>query len=153
MNQDGHDIGKILGCIAFALGSRELLTVVHRLIVGSAMFHIPLFEMLVVGVGIGLYFHKVFAWGTLFSAMVFCETIVLIVAIAIPVKLCLGYEVRVPGNGQYGGVNTFTQLYILLFIYGSLFATVILILLTNRARREFRIKQDGDCSEELPVDL
>jgi len=48
MNRDEHDIGKILGCIVFALGSRELLTVVHRLIVGSAMFHIPLFEMLLV---------------------------------------------------------------------------------------------------------
>jgi hypothetical protein len=153
MNQDGHDIGKILGCMVFALGSREFLTVVHRLIVGSAMFHIPLFEMLLVGIGIGLYFHKVFAWGTLFAIMALCEMFVIFVAIAIPVKLCLGYEVRVPGNGQYGGVNTFTQLYILLIIYGCLFATVINMLLTSHARREFRIKQDGECSEELPVDL
>jgi hypothetical protein len=42
MNQDKHDIGKILGCIVFALGSRELLRVVHRLIVGSAMFLYPI---------------------------------------------------------------------------------------------------------------
>ena len=142
MSQDEHDIGKILGCMLFALGSRELLTVVHRMIVGSAMLHIPLFEMLVIGVGIGLYFHKVFAWGTLFSAMVLCETFVLIVAIAIPVKLCLGYEVRVPGNGQYGSVNTFTQLYIILVIYGSLFAITMKLLLTDRARRDFRITQN-----------
>lgn len=153
MNQDGHDIGKILGCIVFALGSLELLTVVHRLIVGSAMYHIPLFEMLIVGIGIGLYFHKVFAWGTLFAIMAFCEMIVLIVTIAIPVKLCLGYEVRVPGSGQYGEITTFSQLYISLVIYGCLFAMVMILLLTNRARREFRIKQDGECSEELPVDL
>ncbi len=142
MSQDEHDIGKILGCVLFALGSRELLTVVHRMIVGSAMLHIPLFGMLVVGVGIGLYFHKVFAWGTLFSAMVLCETIVLIVAIAIPVKLCLGYEVRVPGSGRYGGVDTFTQLYIFLIIYGSLFAITMILLLTDRARRDFRIMQN-----------
>ena len=153
MNQDGHDIGKILGCIVFALGSRELLTVVHRLIVGSAMFHIPLFEMLLVGIGIGLYFHNVFAWVTLLAIMAACEMFVIIVAFAVPVKLCLGYEVGVPGSGQYGGVKTFTQLYILLIIYGSLFATVISMLLTNRARREFRIKQDGECSEKVPVDL
>lgn len=142
MSQDKHDIGKILGCMLFALGSRELLTVVHRMIVGSAMLHIPLFEMLVIGVGIGLYFHKVFAWGTLFSVMLVCEIIVLIVAIEIPVKLCLGYEVRVPGSGRYGGFNTFTQLYIFLVIYGSLFAITMKLLLTDLARRDFRIMQN-----------
>ncbi len=144
MGQDEHDIGKILGCILFALGSRELLSVVHRMIVGSAMLHIPLFEMLVVGVGIGLYFHKAFAWGTLLSVMVACETIVLIVAIAIPVKLCLGYEVRAPGNGQYGAVSSFTQLYICLFIYGSVFAIVMKLLSTDSAMRDFRIMQNDN---------
>ena len=142
MNQDGHDIGKILGCIVFALGSREFLRVVHRLIVGSAMFHIPLFEMLLIGIGIGLYFHKVFAWGTLLAIMAACEMFVIIVAFAIPVKLCLGYEVEVPGSGLYGEITTFSQLYISLIIYGCLFAMVMILLLTNRARREFRIKQD-----------
>jgi hypothetical protein len=127
--------------------------VVHRLIVGSAMFHVPWFEMLLVGIGVGLYFHKAFAWGILLAIMALCEMFVIIVALATPVKLCLGYEVRVPGHGQYGDVNTFTQLYILLVIYGSLFAMVMILLLTNRARREFRIRQDGECSEELPVDL
>ncbi|MHC4111900.1 MAG: hypothetical protein ACYSUY_12565 [Planctomycetota bacterium] len=141
MSRDEHDIGKILGCILFALGSWELLTVVHRMIVGSAMLHIPLFEMLAVGVGIGLYFHKAFAWLTLFSVMAFCETFVLIVAIAIPVKLCLGYEVRAPGNGRYGGVNTLKQLYIFLVIYGCIFAITMILLLTDRARRDFRIMQ------------
>jgi len=153
MNQDEHDIGKILGCMLFALGSRELLTVVHRMIVGSAMFHMPFFEILTMVVGIGLYFHKVFAWGMLFAAMAFCEAVVLIVAIKIPVKLCLGYEVEVPGSNLYGEINTFPQLYISLVIYGCLFATVLILLLTNRAMREFRIKQDGECSEELPLDL
>jgi hypothetical protein len=61
MNQDGHDIGKILGCMLFAFGSRELLAVVHRMIVGSVMLHMPFFEILIVVVGIGLYFHKLFA--------------------------------------------------------------------------------------------
>lgn len=153
MNQDRHDIGKILGCILFALGSRELLAVAHRMMVGSAMLHIPFFEILIVVVGIGLYFHKVFAWGTLFAAMALCETVVLIVAIKIPAKLCLGYEVEVPGSGLYGEITTFSQLYISLVIYGCLFAMVMVLLLTNRARREFRIKQNGECSEELPVDL
>ncbi len=145
MSQDGHDIGKILGCMLFALGSRELLTVVHRMIVGSAMLHMPFFVMLMVVVGIGLYFHKVFAWGILFASMAFCEAIVLIVAIKIPVKMCLGYEVEVPGSKLYGEITTFPQLYISLVIYGCLFATVMILLLTNRARREFRIKQDAEC--------
>ncbi|MHC4351993.1 MAG: hypothetical protein ACYS0H_04670 [Planctomycetota bacterium] len=142
MNQDEHDIGKILGCMLFALGSRELLTVVHRMIVGSTMFHMPFFEILMVVVGIGLYFHKVFAWGTLFAAMAFCEAIVLVVAIKIPVKLCLGHEVEVPGSSLYGEINTFPQLYISLVIYGSLFAAVMILLSTNRARREFGIMQN-----------
>lgn len=142
MSQDEHDIGKILGCILFGLGSRQLLIFVHRMIVGSAMLHIPLFEMAVIGVGIGLYFHKAFAWGTLFSAMASCEIFVLIVAIAIPVKLCLGYEVEVPGSNLYGEITTFPQLYISLVIYGSLFAITMKLLLTDRARRDFRIMQN-----------
>ncbi len=142
MSENGHDIGKILGCILFALGSRELLTVVHRMIVGSTMLHMPFFEILMVVVGIGLYFHKVFAWGMLFAAMALCETVVLIVAIKIPVKMCLGYEVEVPGSNLYGEITTFPQLYISLVIYGCLFATVMILLLTNRARREFRIMQN-----------
>jgi hypothetical protein len=142
MSEDKHDIGKILGCMLFALGSRDLLGVVHRMIVGSAMLHVPLFEMAVVGVGIGLYFHQAIAWGTLFSAMALCETFVLIVAIAIPVKLCLGYEVRPPGHGQYGGIDTFTQLYFFLVVYGSLFAITMKLLLTDRARRDFGVMQN-----------
>ncbi len=142
MRQDEHDIGKILGCILFALGLRELLAVVHRMIVGSAMFHIPFFELVVVGTGIGLYFHKPFAWMTLFSIMTLCETFVLIVAITFPVKLCLGYEVKVPGSNLYGEITTFLQMYIFLVIYGCLFASVMMLLLTNRARREFRITEN-----------
>jgi hypothetical protein len=144
MKLDEHDIGKILGCILFAVGSRELLAVVHGMIVGSAMFHIPLFELLAVGIGIGLYFHKAFAWMTLFAIMTLCETFVLIVAITLPVKLCLGYEVKVPGSNLYGEITTFPQMYIVLVIYGCLFATVMILLLTNRARREFRIRQNGE---------
>jgi hypothetical protein len=144
MNKNEHDIGKILGCIFFALGSRELLALIHRLVVGSTMLHIPFFELLVIGIGIGLYFHKAFAWMTLFAIMTLCETFVLIVAITLPVKLCLGYEVRVPGSNLYGEITTFPQMYIFLVIYGCLFATVMILLLTNRARREFRIRQNGE---------
>jgi len=153
MNQDEHDIGKILGCIVFTLGSRELLVFIHRLVVRSTMPHIPLFQMLVIGIGIGLYFHKAFTWMILFVIMMLCEMFVLFTAISIPVKLLLGYHVRVPGSHQYGEITTFPQLYISLFIYGCLFATVMLLLLTNRARREFRIKQDGKCSETIPDEL
>jgi hypothetical protein len=142
MNQDGHDIGKILGCVLFALGSRMLLVFIHRLVVGSTMLHIPLFEMLVIGIGIGLYFHKAFAWMILFAIMASCEMFVLIVAITMPVKKCLGYEVKVPGSNLYGEITTFPQLYISLVIYGCLFAMVMILLLTNRARREFRIMQN-----------
>lgn len=142
MSEDGHDIGKILGCTVFALGGRELLVFIHRLVVGSTMLHMPLFEMLVIGIGIGLYFHKAFAWMMLFAIMTLCETFVLIVAIKTPVKLCLGYEVEVPGSNLYGEITTFPQLYISLVIYGCLFATVMILLSTNRARREFRIMQN-----------
>jgi hypothetical protein len=78
----------------------------------------------------------------LLAAMVLCETVVPIVAIKIPAKLCLGYEVEVPGSGLYPEITTFSQLYISLVIYGCLFATVMILLLTNRARREFRIIQN-----------
>ena len=112
------------------------------MIVGSAMFHIPLFELVAVGIGIGLYFHKAFAWMMLFAIMMLCEIFVLIVAITLPAKLCLGYEVKVPGSNLYGEITTFPQLYICLVIYGCLFATVMILLLTNHARREFRIMQN-----------
>ena len=142
MSQDEHDIGKILGCILFALGSRELLVFIHRLVVGSTMLHVPLFPILVIGVGIGLYFHKAFAWMILFAIMTLCEIFVLIVAIAMPVKKLFGYEVTVPGSNLYGEITTFPQLYISLVIYGCLFAAFIVLLLTNRARREFGIMQN-----------
>ncbi|MHC4368885.1 MAG: hypothetical protein ACYSW8_14860 [Planctomycetota bacterium] len=142
MSQDEHDIGKILGCILFALGSRELLAFIHRLVVGSTMLHIPLFQMLVIGIGIGLYFHKAFAWMILFAIMTLCEVFVLIVAIAMPVKKLFGYEVKVPGSNLYGEITTFPQLYVSLVIYGCLFAAVMIVLLTNRARREFRLMQN-----------
>jgi len=142
MNQNEHDIGKILGCIFFALGSRELLALIHRLVVGSTMLHIPFFELLVIGIGIGLYFHKAFAWMILFAIVTLCEIFVLIVAFTMPVKKCLGYEVKVPGSHLYGEITTFPQLYISLAIYGVLFAVVMVLLLTNRAKREFGIMQN-----------
>ena len=67
MSEDGHDIGKILGRILLALGSRELLAFIHKLVVGSTMPHLPMFQMLVIG--IGLYSHKLFAWMFLFAMM------------------------------------------------------------------------------------
>ena len=141
MSHDKHDIGKILGCILFALGSRELLVFIHRLVVGSTMLRIPFFEILIIGIGIALYFHKAFGWMILFAIMALCEVFVLIVAITMPVKKCLGYEVKVPGSNLYGEITTFPQLYISLAIYGCLFATVMILLLTKRAKREFRIMQ------------
>ncbi len=144
MSQDEHDIGKILGCIVFTLGSRELIRFIHRLIVGSTMFHVPLFGILLISIGIGLYFHKVFAWGSLLAMMVLCEMFVLIIAIAIPVKKCLGLEVRAPDFGQSVGITTIKQLYMLFIVYGSLFASVLFSLLTKRAKREFRIMQNEE---------
>jgi len=142
MKQDDYDIGKILGCMVFALGSRELIRFIHRLIVGSTMLHIPFFAILLISIGIGLYFHKMVAWGLLLSMMILCEGFVLIIAIAIPVKMCLGLEVRAPDYGQSVGITTLKQLYMLLIIYGSLFAGVLLLLLTRRARREFQIMEN-----------
>ena len=80
MKQDDYDIGKILGCMVFALGSRELIRFIHRLIVGSTMLHIPFFAILLISIGIGLYFHKMVAWGLLLSMMILCEGFVLIIA-------------------------------------------------------------------------
>ncbi len=142
MSEDGHNIGKILGGIVFTLGSRELIRFIHRLIVGSTMFHVPLFGILLISIGIGLYFHKVFAWGLLLAMMVLCEMFVLIIAIAIPVKMCLGYEVRAPDFGQSVGITTIKQLYMLFIIYGSIFAITMILLLTDRTKRDFRIMKN-----------
>ncbi|MBN1846907.1 MAG: hypothetical protein JW810_14570, partial [Sedimentisphaerales bacterium] len=90
----------------------------------------------------GLYFHQAFAWMMLFAIMTLCELFVLIVALKTPVKMCLGYEVEVPGSRLYGEITTFAQLYISLAIYGCLFAAVMMLLLTKRARQEFRILQN-----------
>jgi hypothetical protein len=53
--------------------------------------------------------------------------------------MCLGLEVRAPDYGQSVGITTIKQLYMLCFVYGGLFASVLFSLLTKRARREFHI--------------
>jgi len=141
MNEDRYDIGKILGCIVFALGCRELISFIHGLIIGSIMFHVPLFGIFLISIGISLYFHKMFAWGLMLALMVVCEVIVLIVAIAIPIKMCLGQEVRAPDFGQSVGITTIKQLYMILILYGSLFASVLFSLSMKRTKRKFRIIQ------------
>ena len=135
MNLKNHDIGKILGVLVVAAGLREVFALIFHLILREEYGDVSFLFICAIPLGIGLYCHSPTAYVLAFLAAVLGELFVIMIAIEVPIKIALG-KISFPQTVLESNVESYTQVYALLTVFGLLLAVPIYFLLTEKAREE-----------------
>jgi len=136
MNIKNHDIGKIAGCFVMAGGIRELITLIVNLILKEEYGGVSyLVIILGIALGIGLYRHWLPAYLLLLLIACLGELFVIMTAVEVPIKVGLG-KLSFPLTVFSSNVESYSELYALLALCGTLLAVPICFLLTRKAREE-----------------